>query len=77
MINPVAHALRNAPVEDEEIGKKEEQAVASSKEWFEHNQGTSLEEVGAELGFSMDEIRNSKEPLRILTVKNRKDAYRG
>ena len=60
--DPVALALANVPAEDEEIGEEENQAVARSKEWFKNNQGTSFEDVVAELGLSMDEIRNAKEP---------------
>ena len=62
MVDPVAHALRNAPVEDEQISDEEEQTVRRSKEWFKHNQGTSFEDVVAELGFSMDQVFNSKGP---------------
>jgi len=58
--DPVSPALANAPNEDEEIGEEEEQAVARSREWFKSNEGTSLEDVAAELGFSMDQIRNGK-----------------
>ena len=60
--DPVSRALANAPLEDEEISEEEKQAVARSKEWFKNNQGTSFEDVVAELGLSMDEIRNGKEP---------------
>ncbi len=60
--DPVSRALANAPAEDEEISEEEEQSVARSKEWFKNNQGTSLEDVAAELGFSMDHIRNGKAP---------------
>ena len=60
--NPVSRALANAPLEDEEISEEEKQAVARSREWFKNNQGTSFEDVVAELGLSMDEIRNAKEP---------------
>jgi hypothetical protein len=48
--------------EDEEISEEEEQAVARSKEWFKHNKGIPFEEVVAELGFTMDQVRNNKEP---------------
>ena len=49
--------------EDEEISKEEEQAVARSKEWFKHNEGFPFEQVVADLGFTMDQIRgNSKDP---------------
>jgi hypothetical protein len=60
--DPVSRALANAPLEDEEISEEEKQAVARSREWFKNNQGTSFEDVVAELGLSMDEIRNAKEP---------------
>jgi hypothetical protein len=61
VLDPAAHSLRNAPIEDEEIGEEEEQAVARSKEWFEHNEGVPFPDVVAELGFSMDQIRNYRE----------------
>ena len=60
--DPVSRALANAPLEDEEISEEEKQAVARSREWFKNNQGTSFEDVAAELGLTMDEIRNAKEP---------------
>lgn len=60
--HPVSRTLANAPLEDEEISEEENQAVARSKEWFKSNQGTSLEDVAAGLGFTMDQIRNGKEP---------------
>jgi CBS domain containing-hemolysin-like protein len=47
-------------LEDEEIGSEEEQAVARSKEWFKHNEGTPLEDVVSELGFTMDQVRSSR-----------------
>jgi hypothetical protein len=43
--------------EDEEISEEEEAAVARSKEWFEHNEGIPVEQVVADLGFTMDPAR--------------------
>jgi hypothetical protein len=60
--DPVSRTLANAPLEDEEISEEEKQSVARSREWFKNNQGTSFEDVVAELGFTMDQIRNAKEP---------------
>ena len=60
--DPLSRALANAPAEDEEISEEEEQSVARSKEWFKNNQGTSLEDMAAELGLSMDQIRSGKAP---------------
>ena len=49
--------------EDEEISLEEEAAVARSKEWFQHNEGIPFEQVVADLGFTMDQIRDAgKEP---------------
>ena len=48
--------------EDEDISEEEEQAVARSKEWFKHNQGIPFEDVVAELGFTMEQIRSHQEP---------------
>jgi hypothetical protein len=56
MLDPVSRALANAPVDDEPSSEDEEQAVARSKEWFRHNEGTPFEQVAAELGFSMEQL---------------------
>jgi len=63
LLDPVSRALATAPFEDEDIGEEEEQAVARSKEWFKHNQGTPIEDVAAELGFTMEQIRDYKDPV--------------
>jgi hypothetical protein len=60
--DPVSRALAMAPMEDEEIGEEENRAVARSKEWFQHHEGTPFADVVAEMGLSMEEIRNYKEP---------------
>lgn len=60
MLDPVSRALANAPTEDEEISKEEEQAVARSKEWFKHHDGIPFDQVVAELGFTMEQIRNHR-----------------
>jgi hypothetical protein len=52
--------------EDEEISAEEEAAVARSKEWFRHNEGIPFEQVVAECGLTMEEIRDnaSSDPQR-------------
>jgi hypothetical protein len=60
LLDPVSRALAIAPVEDEEISEEEEQAVARSKEWFQHNDGIPFEQVVAESGFTMEQIRNHR-----------------
>jgi hypothetical protein len=61
MLDPVSRALANAPEEDEEISAEEDAAVARSKEWFKHNEGTPFEQVVSELSFTMDQVRNNKD----------------
>ena len=60
LLAPADRTLAITPVEDEEISEEEEQAVARSKEWFNHNAGVPFEEVVAGLGFTMDQIRNHR-----------------
>jgi hypothetical protein len=53
--------IRDAPVDDEPTSEEEERAVAASREWFKHNEGTPFEDVVASLGLTMDQIREHKE----------------
>jgi hypothetical protein len=62
MVDPVSAALANAPADDEELTEEESEAIRISREWFRRNPGTTFEDVVAELGVTMDEIRNYKEP---------------
>lgn len=56
MVNPVAHALRNAPLDDEVVTEREAEAVHRSEEWFRHNKGIPMEEVMAEFGLSVKDF---------------------
>ena len=60
LLDPATRTLATIPFEDEEISEEEEQAVARSIEWFKHNEGIPFEQVVAECGFTMEEIRNHK-----------------
>jgi hypothetical protein len=62
MLDPVSRALANAPPEDEEISAEEEQSVAEAREWLKHNPGIPFEQVVAELGLTMEEVRNYQDP---------------
>ena len=46
LLDPVDRALATAPVEDEAINEEEKQAVARSKEWFQHNEGIPFVRAG-------------------------------
>jgi hypothetical protein len=53
--------IRDAPVDDEPESEEEARAVAASKEWFKSHQGIRFEDVVADLGFTMEQIREHKE----------------
>lgn len=52
------------PFEDEEISDQEHQAVAASKEWFQHNKGIPHEEILAEFGLTPADfpLKHDSEP---------------
>jgi hypothetical protein len=58
MLEPLSHSLAHTALEDEKISRDEEQSVARSKEWFQHNEGIPFEQVVADLGFTMEQIQN-------------------
>ena len=62
MLDPVARALANAPADDEEISAQEEQEVVEAREWLKHNPGIPFGQVVAQLGFTMEEVRNYQDP---------------
>ena len=64
IVDPVAAALRNAPIEDEEISEEEERAVDVARQWLKHNKPIPHEEVLAEFGLTMaDWERMGRTPL--------------
>jgi hypothetical protein len=62
MLDPVAIAIANAPIDDEPLTPEEEKAIEESREWLKHNRGIPHEQVLAELGITQEEIDNYKEP---------------
>ena len=62
MLDPVSRALANAPIDDEPVTEEEERAVAEAREWLKHNPGIPFEQVVAELGLTMEEVRNYQDP---------------
>jgi len=61
MLDPVFRALANAPFDDEPVTEEEERAIAESSDWLKRNPGIPFEQVVAELGFTMEEVRNYRE----------------
>ena len=45
-----------------EVTEEEERTVAEAREWLKHNPGIPFEQVVAELGLTMEEIRSYQDP---------------
>jgi hypothetical protein len=61
MLDPVSRAPSNAPIDDEPI-TEEERAVAKARQSLQNNRGIPLEEAVAQLGLTMEEVRNYQDP---------------
>jgi hypothetical protein len=63
MADPVARSIANAPIDDEPVSDEERRAVEASQEWFKKNpNGIPFEEVLADFGLNLEDVRNYKEP---------------
>lgn len=63
MLDPVSRAIAKAPIDDEPESEEERRAVAESKEWFRRNpQRIPFEEVLADFGLTLEDIKESEEP---------------
>jgi hypothetical protein len=60
LLDPVARAIANAPIDDEPESEEERLAVARSKAWFKQRdgQGISHEQVLADFGLTPDDLKN-------------------
>ena len=58
MIDPVAHSIRTAPVDDELVTQEEELALDRADAWLQQNGGRVIphEEVLAEFGLSVNDF---------------------
>ena len=64
ILDPLARALANAPLEDEPIGEEEIRAVEASKEWLKDHEPIPHEEVLAEFGLTLEDFeRMGRTPL--------------
>jgi len=62
MLDPVARAIANAPIDDEPVTEEEAKALEEAREWLKHNKGIPHEQVLAELGVTQEEIDSYREP---------------
>jgi hypothetical protein len=60
LLDPVARAIANAPIDDEPVSEDERKAVAKSKAWFKQRggQGIPHEEVLADFGLTPDDLKS-------------------
>jgi len=64
MLDPVARAIANAPIDDEPITEEERQRVARSEAWFEERggKGIPMEEVLADFGLTTEDLTGKNGP---------------
>ena len=62
LLDPFDRALSTAEVDDEPVTEEEMRDIEASREWFKHNKGIPFEQVVTELGFTMEEVTNYKDP---------------
>ena len=64
MLDPVARAISNAPIEDEPITQEERQAVARSDAWYEKRggKGIPMQEVLADFGLTSGDLADKNGP---------------
>jgi hypothetical protein len=53
IVDPVAAALRAAPLDDEPVTDGDRRAIAAADEWLRHNDPIPLEQVLGDLGLTM------------------------
>lgn len=58
ILDPFGLILAGAEIDDEPVSDEEARDIEASREWFKNNEGIPLEQVVAELGFTMDEVRD-------------------
>lgn len=62
MLDPVARAVANAPVDDEQLSAEGARALDEAGEWSKHNKGIPHEEVLAEFGLTPEDVDRLREP---------------
>ena len=60
--DPDSQAIDNAPVDAQPLTPEEAHALHEAREWLKHNRPIPHEQVLAELGITLDEIENCREP---------------
>ena len=58
MLDPVAHALPRAPMDDEPLNEEEHRALTRSEAWFQERggEGIPMEDVLADFGLTPEDV---------------------
>ena len=62
LLDPVARAIANAPIDDEPLTADDERALAEASEWSKQNKSTPQKEFLAELGIAQEEVDGYRDP---------------
>jgi len=57
MTDPVAHAIANAPLDDEPVSEEEARQVVAARASFDRGEGIPHEQVLAEFGLSLEDFQ--------------------
>jgi hypothetical protein len=63
LLDPVARAIANAPLDDEPATEEEQQPLNEARQWLENNEPIPHERVMTELGITHEEIENYRAPV--------------
>jgi len=61
LLDPVSRAIANAPTDEEPETEGERRAVAEGTEWLRHNKPIPFEDVLADRGLTLEDVKNYKE----------------
>ena len=62
MLDPLDLVLAAAEIDDEPVSEEERREIEVSREWFKQNKGIPFEQVVSDLGLTLEEVRNYREP---------------
>ena len=62
MLDPVSRAIAHAPVDDEPLTADDARALDEAREWLKRSEPIPHEQVLAELGITLEEVANYREP---------------
>jgi len=62
LLDPLDRSLASAEIDDEPLTEEDRCDIEASREYFKHNQGIPFVQVVTDLGLTMEEVTNFKEP---------------